>query len=146
MAALGCWKRHPGAAIFSGVAGEIYVPEVYDRDRAATDIMQWTVARWKAKYPKDYAAFYKMCQEYKKGLTPGGWSKETGEIKVAFLMAPYVQWTVARAVKDTSWNFREEGLINAYLREVPCARLDGKIGTPGHSALNDADKNRIFHA
>lgn len=124
------------------MAGEIHVPNVYNRDAAATDIIQWVVARWRAKYPKDYAAFKDMCERYKQGLTPGGWSKETGEYKAGFIMAPYVQWTVARAVKDTSWNFREEGLINAYLREVPCARLDGRIGTPGHSALNDADRSR----
>lgn len=144
-----CLYRPPGlngpwgAVVFvSVVGGEIHVPNVYDRDAAATDIMQWVVARWKAKYPDDYAAFYNACQEYKKGLTPGAWSKETKEMKGSFILAPYVQWTVARAVKDPSWNFREERLINAYLREVPCARLDGVIGTPGHSALNYADRNR----
>jgi hypothetical protein len=128
------------------VVGAIHVPEVYDRDAAATQIIQCVVARWKTAHPKDYAAFKHACDEYRKSLTPGGWSKETGDMRVGFLLAPYVQWSVARIVKDTSWNFREERLINAYLREVPCARLDGVMGTPGHSAINRADKDRKWGA
>lgn len=144
--ALGDWKRSPGAGIFSGVAGELSVPDVYDRDAAATQIIQCVIERWKATKPKEYAGWRKYCENYRKGLTKNGWSPETGDMKVTFLIHPYVQWMVARIVKDTSWNFREEKLINAYLREVPCARMDGQVGTVGHSALNAADRNRKWGA
>ena len=139
--------NQPGrAVVFGTVVGEITAPAVYDRDAAATQIIQCVMARWKAIRPKDYKAWLKYCDDYRKKMNRGGWSNETKDMKVTFLIHPYVQWTVARIVGDTSWNFREERLINAYLREVPCARMDGVVGTAGHSALNAADRTRQWGA
>lgn len=123
------------------MVGELHTPAVYDRDAAATQIIQCVRERWKATHPVAYKGFAGFCDKIRKAQRDRGYT-ETREMKVAMILPPYVQHMVARIVGDTSWNFHEETLINAYLREFPCARIDGVVGTPGHSVLTTADKNR----
>jgi len=139
----GGWKRPLGGSILAVVAGEIVVPNVIDREAAASVVIREVLGRWKGIKPEEYAAWPRYCREYRKSLLDGGWS-QTREMKVPFLIPQYVQLMVGRIVGDPSWNFREEALVNAFLREVPCSRMDPDIGTARSSALCRADKDRTW--
>lgn len=120
--------------------GGIEVPHVQIKGGAAADIVRYVIARWKAVRPEEAAAWPAHCMEQRKRQKRGGWGDDK-HIKLAFLIPPYVMHVCGRIFQDPDWMRHDESALNAYLSEMPCARMDGVIGTPGHSAITSGDKD-----
>lgn len=119
----------------------IEVPRVHVVGAGAADMVRYVVARWKEVRPKEYAGWANHCFEQRKAQNDEGWTANR-DLKQAFVIPSYIMLTLGQVFKDPGWMEHDEVALNAYLSELPCSRIDGKVGTPGHSAFTSADRQR----
>lgn len=118
------------------------VPTVQVKGWSSAEVVRTVIARWKALRPDDYAKWPGHCAEMRKQQDRDGWSQGK-EMKLAFLIPPYVMHVCGRIFGDPDWMRHDEVALNAYLAEMPCSRMDPLTGTPGHSALVQGDKDML---